>query len=166
MAEALRRIPAFICDLDGTVALHSEEERGHFEYSKVSGDRPNKPVIDIVQRIARTGLPPVFMSGRADELNVRQDTAAWLVTHVTMGWTPQALFMRPEFLPDGKRDFRPDYIVKEELYREYVEPYYDILFAIDDRPQVIDMWDSIGIPVIIAGIPWNSFKKELVERVT
>lgn len=42
-------------------------------------------------------------------------------------------------------DFRKDSIVKEEIYREWIEPFHEVLFCIDDRKQVVDMWRSIGL---------------------
>ena len=40
--------PAIIVDIDGTVALHGDE-RGHYDYSQVSGDQPNWPVMQVVK---------------------------------------------------------------------------------------------------------------------
>jgi hypothetical protein len=65
--------------------------------------------------------------------------------------------MRPATLPNGKPDYRPDYIVKEEIYRRDIEPLYDVKFAIDDRLQVCRMWHSIGIPVFRVGDPDADF---------
>jgi hypothetical protein len=175
----VRDLQGFIVDLDGTIALHTEDERAHYDYSKVKYDRPNKPIITVVQRLAhslfisednpyRPRIEPVFMSGRADESDgkVRRDTIDWLVDNIGFPreYYTKRLFMRPEFLIDdygeiraGHRDFRPDFIVKEELYFQKVEPYFDIQFAIDDRPQVLKMWQRLGIPTLAVGTPWIPF---------
>lgn len=172
------KVDAYIVDIDGTVALHTPESRGHFEYAKVSEDLPNWPVINIVQYItygftADFWLPrlqPVFMSGRADEADgqVRKDTVEWIFRNMGIsreyfnGEDDQQdyigrLFMRPEYKADGSRDFRPDDIVKEELYTKYVEPHFNIHFAIDDRPRVLRMWQRLGIPTLAVGTPWIEF---------
>jgi hypothetical protein len=160
------KLPALIVDIDGTLALHTEEERGHFDYSKVIDDRPNWPVINMITRILgyrSADLPrlvPVFMSGRADENDglVREHTEIWMHTYTNWSWDISNLFMRPEFLPDGKsRDFRKDYVVKKELYHKYVEPSYHVVGAIDDRPQVLRMWHELGIPTFAVGTPWIEF---------
>lgn len=156
----MSKIEAFLCDVDGTVAFHTEQQRAHFDYSKVAYDTPNKPIIDVVDRLAEN-IMPIFMSGRADENNgqVRLDTEQWLFNHTRcFTFDVTLLFMRPEFLVNSmKRDFRKDFEVKRELYYKHVEPFYDILFAIDDRPQVLRMWHELGIPTLAVGTPWIEF---------
>lgn len=50
-------------------------------------------------------------------------------------------------------DTRRDSVVKDELFRVFVEPHFDVLFAIDDRPQVVEVWESHGIPVVVVSDP-------------
>lgn len=162
----MRKIPGFICDIDGTVALHTVEERAHYDYSLVKYDRPNLTVINAVRDLSSL-QQPVFVSGRADENNgqVRQDTIDWLQKHVGL-CDGHNLFMRPEFMPDGTyaqvgnkkiRDFRHDDIVKEEIYWEQIYQDWDIRFAIDDRPRVLRMWQALGITTFAVGTPWIEF---------
>lgn len=42
-------------------------------------------------------------------------------------------------------DFRKDSVIKEELYKKFIEPYFDVLFCIDDRKQVVDAWRALGL---------------------
>jgi hypothetical protein len=42
-------------------------------------------------------------------------------------------------------DFRQDYIVKKEIYDRDIREAYKILFCIDDRKQVTDMWREQGL---------------------
>ena len=35
-------------------------------------------------------------------------------------------------------DFRQDAIIKTEIYKNEIEPSFEILFCIDDRKQVVD----------------------------
>jgi len=147
----MEKLQAAIIDIDGTLALH-EGLRGHYEYGKVLQDLPNSPVIDLVSRMVMansTGLReivPLFVSGRMDcnEGQVRRDTIQWLSRYCFAPYADE-LFMRQEFLPDGKNDYRPDFIVKEEIYHNLIKPKYDVLYAIDDRKQVVDMWRRLGI---------------------
>ena len=144
------KLPAFICDVDGTLADH-EGIRGHFEYEKVSLDRPIRPVIKVVKLLVSTGeLNVVLVSGRMDSGNCRRDTLSWLSDNLFPIYDDE-LFMRSATLPDGKPDYRPDYIVKEEIYRRDIEPKYDVKFAIDDRPAVIRLWRSLGITTFAVG---------------
>ena len=43
-------------------------------------------------------------------------------------------------------DKRIDSIVKKELYRKYIEPFYRVKLVLDDRNQVVDMWRDLGLP--------------------
>ena len=145
----------FICDVDGTIAYHDETMRKHYDYSLVLQDIPIRHTILIVQAVINEGIEPIFVTGRADENEgkVRSDTVYWINKYVTD--VPFNLYMRPEFLlgrPD-KRDFRKDFEVKEEIYRKYVEPKWDVEFALDDRLQVCQMWHRIGISLLRTGDP-------------
>lgn len=120
-------------------------------------------MIRVAERLAASEeypeLTPLFVTGRSDENNgqVRQDTICWINGYSFIEWEYKNLFMRKEFLPDGKRDFRPDYIVKEEIYWNEIEPDFDVQFAIDDRLQVCRMWHRISVPVFRVGDPDATF---------
>jgi hypothetical protein len=148
---------AFILDTDGTTALHSEAERGHYEYSKVRYDRPNKVIIDLAVLLHRD-YAPLIVTGRMDIDNCKEDTVWWYRQHFPAYFMNDfRLFMRQAALPDGKPDYRPDYIVKEEIYWTKIEPFFDVFCAIDDRLQVCRMWHRIGIPVLRTGDPDANF---------
>lgn len=125
---------AFIFDVDGTLALHNG--RGPFEYHKLSEDRPNMALAAVYRSIRSTGFDTVIMSGRPD--TYMHDTRKWLMS---WGFYHDALFMRPE-----AEMYVKDSIIKEKLYREFVEPVWDIVAVFDDRNQVVDMWRSLGLP--------------------
>ena len=126
--------PTVLCDIDGTVALHGDE-RGHYEYDKVSGDQPNNAVIDCVRSFIEAGLEVIFMSGREDYC--RWDTLDWINRYVTNRMCD--LFMRET------GDHRADYIIKAELFDRYVRGIYDVRFVLDDRDQVVRMWRKMGL---------------------
>jgi hypothetical protein len=153
----MKKVKGFICDIDGTVANH-DGIRGHYEYDKVSLDIPHKYVIDVVRLLA-VDLQPVFLSGRPER--ARKDTHNWIIKHIDPFGDffdiRYQLCMRPDFLPDGKPDYRQDYVVKEEIYHNKIAPYVDIQFAIDDRPQVLKLWHRLGIPTLAVGTPWVEF---------
>lgn len=35
--------------------------------------------------------------------------------------------------------------MKKAWYHELIEPFFDVLFAVDDRKRVADMWRSVGL---------------------
>ena len=125
---------AVIVDIDGTVALHGDE-RGHYEYENVAGDRPNWPVVHLVRQLARE-CELVFVSGREDRC--RRATMWWL-SHHQVGPAPHRLLMR------ATGDHRADYIVKAELFDSAIRDVYDVRLVLDDRDQVVDMWRAMGL---------------------
>lgn len=123
---------AVLVDIDGTVALM--DGRTPHEYDKVLTDVPNTPVVWLVQSLQVAGERIVFMSGRPE--SARADTLAWLEDYVTV---------EPELYMRATGDMRPDYIVKQELFDEHIRDIYNVLYTIDDRQQVVNMWRSMGL---------------------
>lgn len=118
-----------ICDVDGTLALFDGNPYDR-DFSK---DRINEPIRSIVN--LQQGLHPVFLfSGRKEKF--RDVTEKWLDTNEVFY---DALYMR------ATEDNRPDYVIKEELYREHIEDKYNVLFVLDDRNQVVDLWRRLGL---------------------
>ena len=132
---------AIVVDIDNTVAMlpkgYSPYDPEHY-----SLDVPNQKVFGIVADLALArDANVVFLSGRGAEH--KEVTYEWLNKHF---YKVDALFMRPE------GDKRPDYIVKDELFETYVAPNYNVLYCIDDRRQVVDMYRSKGLLVLdVAG---------------
>lgn len=128
---------AVLVDVDGTVALNVG--RDPYDWSRVSEDAPNTGVIAAVRAAATAGHDVVFVSGRED-VSV-WSTLIWIREHVQI--VPRVLLMR------RTGDRRQDTVVKRELYEEYIAPRYDVLYVIDDRQQVVDMWrDGLGLTVL------------------
>lgn len=48
----------------------------------------------------------------------------------------------------GNADIREDVPVKTDLYMNFVKDKYEILFAIDDRLGIVNLWRSLGIPAL------------------
>jgi hypothetical protein len=42
-------------------------------------------------------------------------------------------------------DTRKDSIIKEEIYRAEIENKYNVLFVLDDRNQVVELWRRLGL---------------------
>lgn len=123
---------AVIVDIDGTLAIKGD--RGHFDWMKVGVDTPNLSIVELVKRLA-THYEIIIFSGR-DSI-CREITQQWLDKNRIRYLE---LFMRPE------GDMRKDSIVKRELYEAHVKAKYDVLFVLDDRNQVVDMWrNELGL---------------------
>lgn len=128
---------AILVDIDGTLALRTgANPRKPFQWNRVGEDTPNAPVVEVVQRLAESGLRVVYVTGRSDEC--ADATQRWLDKHVGVDG---ALHMR------SKGDRRPDHVVKRELYERRIRGRHDVLCVLDDRKGVVAMWRSIGLTV-------------------
>lgn len=142
-----------ICDLDGTLANcehrvhHVQNKPKNWDafYAGVKDDDINPAVDEILAAMRVFGprdstdfIDPdlkqiIFCSGRPE--HCRADTEEWLTA---FGYSGHTLFMRR----DG--DFRADYIVKQEILDTKIDKDR-VLFCLDDRQQVVDMWRRNGL---------------------
>lgn len=132
---------AVIVDLDGTVA--KMDHRGPFELTKVDTDIPRDNVIRIVEDLHQqlSQHHVIFVSGRED--SCRNLTQNWLAKNINTDSSRTKLFMRET------GDTRKDSIVKEEIFWKEIADKYRVQYVIDDRKQVLRMWENIGIDTII-----------------
>jgi hypothetical protein len=129
------RRKAVMVDIDGTLTLKGD--RDPYKLDTVGEDHPNTPVIEVVRATRAAGYDTLLCSGRRETSRVQ--TAVWSKFHYGEF---EALFMR------GQWDGRPDHEVKLDLYRERIEPYWDVLCVFDDRSSVVQAWRSIGLTVM------------------
>ena len=134
---------AIVVDIDGTVA--KKGDRDVFDYSKVHLDTPIPHVVDIVRRYSSDHVI-IFCSGRDD--NCWEETLLWLEANDIPN---NALLMR------RTGDTRRDSIIKEEIFFKYIAPEYNVTFAIDDRKQMVQLWEDIGVPCLNVGSPYEHF---------
>lgn len=133
---------AVLVDIDGTVALMGKGEVGRrkfYEWDRVGEDDPNWPIILLVDTLRHAGFRIIYISGR-DEA-ARDKTEEWLRTHNGLK-ADEGLLMRKH------KDNRPDDVIKFELYKEHVEPFYYISYVLDDRDKVVKMWRELGLTVL------------------
>lgn len=122
-----------ICDIDGTLA--KTNGRSPFDETKVKQDLPVQEVIQILSVYKQSVMTDIVLfSGRHE--TCRADTERWLKEHNVVY---DRLYMR------GAEDNRPDYIIKKELYEEHINGKFNVLFVLDDRNQVVDLWRSLGL---------------------
>ena len=128
------RVKTWLVDIDGTLALKGE--RGPYDWHRVGEDTPNEPVIEVVRALRKAGYGIVFVSGRME--SCREDTVTWLNKHVfpVLG---MLLMMRPD------DDYRPDDVLKREIWETKLRDLFDVAGVIDDRARVVAMWRSLGL---------------------
>lgn len=135
--------PAVIIDRDGTLASvewnrpvnKTPDEWANFN-SALMFDAP-VPLIAGLFHSIRPDVKKIITTGRPD--NLEYEMKIWLQKH---NLTPDYLFMR------RYNDKRQDSIVKQEIYDQYISPYFNVLYVFDDRPQVVEMWKHNGLPVL------------------
>ncbi|WP_433067343.1 hypothetical protein [Dactylosporangium sp. CS-033363] len=137
-------LTTMLVDVDGTVAnMHKGEpgRRAPFDWHRVGEDAPIDPIIDVVQRLRGAVDYVTWMSGRSDAC--REATAGWLHLFAGADWAyGDELYMRTH------GDFRPDELVKGELYLQHVEPKAHVRWVLDDRDKVVKMWRQRGLTVL------------------
>lgn len=126
----------YIFDIDGTLA-HMNGKRGPFDWRRVDVDDVDEIVVDMLKMHKSLGHHVTLMSGRSSE--AREKTEFWLDFH---GVKYDQLFMRAE------RDFRPDNVIKRELYDNNIRGKFNVKVVYDDRDQVVTMWrEELGLKV-------------------
>ena len=132
-------------DLDGTVAerVHDaapQPVRGPFDEDRVGEDAVIEHIAELVRILHSVGYKIVVMSGRTD--SCKDLSEKWLQDN---NIPYDDIFMRRTEQDKGRKDN----LVKHDLFWEFVAPKYNVVFALDDRQQVVDFTrDVLKIPVL------------------
>jgi uncharacterized HAD superfamily protein len=121
-----------ICDIDGTLA--HMDGRSPYDYTKVETDTVDRTISTLVNDLSGLGYKIILLSGR--DGSCRDKTEAWLSENMI---PYDHLYMR------AAGDKRKDYVIKRELYNQHIFTKYNVLFVLDDRNQVVDMWRDNGL---------------------
>ena len=133
---------AIICDLDGTLCniyhrqhyVRSRPKNWQAFYNALGQDLAHEFCRDILEMYRAKGYAILLVTGRPDEYYPQ--TQQWLQDH---GVEYDLLCMRKT------GDFRQDFVIKKELYRQFIKERYNIFFVLDDRDQVVRMWREQGL---------------------
>lgn len=151
-----------ICDLDGTIAHIDKDENGkpnrtHFQYNhKIMKDRFDKLVFSMVLAAAACETADiVFLTGRTADCI--EHTEKWLNKHLDE-FGLDINYQHIKLYTRALNDYRKDYIVKNEMLENLVLSEYDeVVCSFDDRPQCVDLWNSLGIKTIAVADQNNKF---------
>lgn len=130
------RVVAVNVDIDGTLALRQEDQRGTFEFHKAYTDLPNVPIVDLVKLLSNYYVI-LITSGREEKY--RTVTERWLAKNQVPYFN---LFMR------ATGDNRKDFLIKQEIYERDISPLFDVKWWLDDRNQVVDHMRTFGLTVL------------------
>lgn len=126
--------PAIVCDLDGTLALFGNRRSPYDASNCDLIDEVNEPVLMTLKFFYDQCYQIVFCSGREDKYE--PETRRFIDNHFGGEYK---LFMRKS------GDMRKDSIIKSEIYENNIKDKYYVLFVMDDRNQVVELWRSLGL---------------------
>ena len=124
-----------IVDIDWTLAF-MDWKRSPYDYSKVDGDRFNDMLYKLITRL-NPCVEVFIVSWRSEDC--RKETEEWLAKNNIL-YDASWLYMRKS------GDNRCDTIIKEEIYREYIENKFNVLAIFEDRNRVVKMWRDLWLP--------------------
>lgn len=142
-----------ISDIDGTLA-HMNGKRKPYDWHRVGGDDIDLGVAHIIDGVNMIGYAKVFLFSGRDEV-CRPETEEWLHRHDI---EYDKLYMRRSGHVDQHGGQVKDTLVKKEMYEKYIKGKYNVLFVLDDRPQVCRQWrDDFHLRVLNLGDPYYEF---------
>lgn len=135
---------ALIVDLDGTLAdirvrlKHLEGKKKDWKsfHKSIETDELHEWCREIMVRFA-PDHKIIIVSGRIDDL--KKETEEWMQKHEV---PYHEIFMRKS------SDHRPDTTMKLEIYKKHIKDKYSIVFVLEDRQKVVDMWRGEGLTVL------------------
>ena len=139
----MSRQPAVIVDMDGTLCdvstvIHLQAEPDGFTafHEGCVTCPPNPAVVDWCLDHHSRGRAILIVTGR--DAWARELTEQWLTEHLPVPIV--GLHMR------GDDDYRSNATIKREIHRTLAQDY-DIRAAIEDDPEIVGLWQDVGIAV-------------------
>ncbi|MEK7858147.1 MAG: hypothetical protein AAB320_03315 [Elusimicrobiota bacterium] len=153
----MKKKDTIVFDLDGTIA--DIAHRVHLVkrprpdwprfFKSCSGDKVNAWCLELAKAMAAAGYKIVVVSARSRE--AAQETKDWFAQH----WDPAGFKYSVELIR-AQGDSTPDQILKQAWLN--TSGLLDrILFVVDDRTRVVDMWRANGLTCLQCD-RWEEFK--------
>lgn len=136
--------------MDGTLANvegvrhHVLGKNRHYDrfHSEAISCPPHEWVADLARLTHHAGYTNLVVTARGEKY--RKATGIWLALHDI---PHDHLIMRPF------KDMRKDYLVKADMFR-CISRGYDVRIAVDDNPNIIALWHSVGVPIVFEVLGW------------
>jgi hypothetical protein len=147
-----------VFDLDGTIAdiqhrvayVQRPNPDWNLFYKSVAADKVNIWCLELAKSMAAAGYNIIVVSARSRESQAATDV--WFETN----WRP-AGFKYSVNLIRAEGDYTPDQILKKS-WLDSSGLRDRILFVVDDRQRVVDMWRDQGLTCLQCQ-KWEEYKK-------
>lgn len=129
-----------IVDMDATLCynLSGRPFYGEGSAEGMINDIPSKPIIDLVEQYTKNdNIDVIVLTGREDTESSRIATETWLINNVK-GKVNKVLMREKNNYISGPE-------CKLSIYKKEIEPYYNVLFVLEDSSKVVKMWRDNGI---------------------
>lgn len=143
----MKHVRHFICDIDGVLAdagkyaKHAEAKEWEKFWGSIPYFRPIHEGVHLLKSLKEGELKPIFVTARSEV--TRNDTTKWLMRILGFGCSPEVeLYMR------NIDDLRPAHEVKEMILVKQLINEVPIMMAIDDDPDVCNMYRKHNIPTL------------------
>lgn len=138
-----------ICDIDG---VYTDSREWNKYIPKDIKDRegwnnfirhnnlckPNKPIILVLKMLSKV-FPILFVTSRENFGNMRKITKEQ-IRNFSGGAISVGPLFKHKLLMREANDFREAHVVKEEILKRDILPYYYPLMSIDDEPSNVEMF--------------------------
>lgn len=137
---------AYIFDIDNTIAdcshrlhlINREEKDWDLFYELCKYDKPILDTINLLKILISQNITILFVTGRPER--VGKQTELWLMENLDYKMSVDSqIKMRKD------NDYRPDYIIKKEIYENEIKDNYDIIGVFEDRNSCVKMYRELGL---------------------
>lgn len=129
---------AIIVDMDSTLCFNTTKRPfwGDGAAESMLTDIPNKPICDLVQIMHMQNFKILIVTGREGAPDIMEATKTWLKDH----YIPyDDIFFRPY------KDYSKGAPTKEKIYKEKIEPKYNVWFVLDDNYKCVQMYRGLTV---------------------
>ena len=147
MTNVIKKRECVIVDIDGTLAIHNG--RNVYDWKRVGEDLPNQKIINLLSNYmsmysagkTKENRPKIFFVSGRDGICMKE-TKEWLKKYVFPS-LPKDIEM--DLIMREPRNQEKDSVIKKRAFQNYIKPDYEVLFVLDDRDQVVEMWREEGL---------------------
>lgn len=157
-----------LVDLDGTLAdishrlplLQQDVPQWDAFYAACPNDKPKRWCEELILAMSAAGFNVIIVSARSR--TVEAETVMWLREKTKLKNLFETGKLQLQMIRASNKDYTPDQDLKRKwLYKFGKE---NVLFVVDDRQRVVDMWRAEGLTCLQCDA-WPEYKRAKKEKV-